>query len=190
MLSDRFPEISFDRRMSTVGRHRQFATFGCSRSHAISTRSAVAIPERPLSSNSVFLDAAGERQVPRWTCRSPKRPPKSAFGSRRHSATQSRTAAISLEPKFDLVLRRTVDGRSPVLADGSLGAAQFSSRVGCCVTPRSQLSASAWRSGYQLAAVGGHRLRARRTIRGHIGVQTTTPGPPLTTLCLTRASGD
>jgi hypothetical protein len=35
-----------------------------------------------------FLDEVGERQVLRWTCRSPRRPPKSAFCSRRHSAAK------------------------------------------------------------------------------------------------------
>jgi len=52
-------------------------------------------------------------------------------------------------------------GRSPALADGGSGAAQIKSRVGYGAISRSQLSASAWRSGCQLAVVGGHRLTAR-----------------------------
>jgi len=51
---------NLSRRMADMGRQRQFATFGCSRSPAILSRSAVATCERLLSPNSDLLDEVGD----------------------------------------------------------------------------------------------------------------------------------
>jgi hypothetical protein len=59
-LNDRFAEANIDGRMSTVGPERQFATFGSSRSRAISSWSSVAARDPTLASNSNFLNDVGE----------------------------------------------------------------------------------------------------------------------------------
>jgi hypothetical protein len=58
-----------------LGRERQLATFGCSRSPAILSPSVVT-HERSRSPTSDLLDEVGERPFPKWTGR-----PMDAFGS-------------------------------------------------------------------------------------------------------------
>ena len=70
-----------------------------------------------------FLDVVGERQVLRWTCRSPRRPPKSAVGSRRHSVGLGRTTAASQET-IAWQRCRTAHGRFRVPTSGSFLAVQ------------------------------------------------------------------
>lgn len=98
--NDCFAAVKLGSRMPGLGREFQFATFGCGRSVAILSELSVDTRECPLSPDSDLLDEVGERPFPKWTGRSPRKPPRSAFGSRRHSASQSRTAADSLRRSF------------------------------------------------------------------------------------------
>ena len=67
-------------RPTAVGRERQFATFGCSRSPRILSRSPLATRERPLSPNADLLGDVCERPFPMWTGRSAKKCPRTALG--------------------------------------------------------------------------------------------------------------
>jgi hypothetical protein len=86
-----------------VGRQRQFATIGCSRS----ADELVAVVGRHARTtavaNSDLLDDLGEGQVPKWTGRSPRKPPQAPLGRQRKFATFGcgRSAAIETQSSID-----------------------------------------------------------------------------------------
>ena len=70
------------------------------------------LPERmPAGTWLAFAPRGRQRQVPGWTGRSSRRSPRSAFGSRRHSAGQCRRAAASLLLTFGQGVWPTASGR-------------------------------------------------------------------------------
>jgi hypothetical protein len=75
--------------MSLLGRQREFATFGCSRSASILTGRRVSAEECPLALKSDLLEEFGEGPFSKWTGQSIGKPPRAALGSRRQSAGQT-----------------------------------------------------------------------------------------------------
>ena len=64
-VSERFPATKRTSCMSVMGRGRQFATYGCSRPHATSSRWSVDYPRTTAIAELGFLDEVIERQLPR-----------------------------------------------------------------------------------------------------------------------------